>query len=203
MAHLWQAFAVDASLVENKGLPNDDVTDPNFQTRVLNFISGEGTQEPTDVGPSVDWTLFNKANDNTMLVIHAPSVWTWDSSMGQDKRYAQYANKMAAVASLVEQKIPGAQTILHLYKQLNYRGFRGADGEIDYEGPDAARVDNSALGFNIFQFDGFRWRLFAEYDIWNATGPIDVAPYIVLRRTHGEILQVVLRHFVFLKSKHS
>jgi hypothetical protein len=144
---------VDPDIIapESSGWPSDVADDKSFQLRVLNFISGEGEQEPTNVGPSVDWSLFNKTQDNTWLMIHTPSVLNWNRAQGHDKQYAMYGNKMAAIANLVKKKIPGVQTQLHLYRPLNYWTEINLDGTTSLMGPDAARVDVSALGYNVFQ----------------------------------------------------
>jgi len=83
---------VDKEAQRHITITDEDKGDQTFQTRVLNFISGYGDQEPSNVGPSVDWNWFNKANDNSWLIIHTPAVWNWDAAKGHEAHDKQYGN---------------------------------------------------------------------------------------------------------------
>lgn len=140
-------LAVDAS----KGKINDNPSTGTFQKRVLNFLSNTGEQDESNVGPSPDWSLFNKAGDNTQLIIHTPGNTKYTGAEPMTDDYMQYPKKVKAMSDIVLANIPGAQSLVHLYKPLDYTFIVDADSRGHCTGPDAERVDTTARGFCILQ----------------------------------------------------
>ncbi|KAL1968427.1 hypothetical protein VTN77DRAFT_1956 [Rasamsonia byssochlamydoides] len=109
MAHYWEVYALMAS---------DDVTPgseslTNFQEKVLNAITGQGTQDANTLGPAIDWNLFNQPGDNTRVIIMTPYA---DTKEGPIK----YENKINLIINLLQTNIPGAQVRIRGYARLNY-----------------------------------------------------------------------------------
>jgi hypothetical protein len=148
-AHFWQGYAVDPS----KGTFNDNPTTQTFQDRVIRFMNGEPPKGKADSdGPPIDWSMFNEEGDNTWLIIHTPGKPGWTRDHPQDASFAQYQAKVAAIGTLVEGKIPGVRSNVHLYQPYDYTSTIDlATDEFVYSGPDAARVDTAARGHAVFQ----------------------------------------------------
>ncbi|KAK4153471.1 hypothetical protein C8A00DRAFT_33761 [Chaetomidium leptoderma] len=158
MAHYWEVYALGASDDVSPAVP----TYKDFQIKVLNAITGGGEQDPITVGGGVTWEWYNQPGDQTRLILMTPARPGWTPTQGIDMSALMYPNKVAAIASLVRQHIPGVQVRFVPYRRLNYRWNGGYP-----TGQDAAIINKSARGMAFFQydgtFDGAYWRLMYEY----------------------------------------
>ncbi|KFY19636.1 hypothetical protein V491_04318 [Pseudogymnoascus sp. VKM F-3775] len=140
--------------------PGEDLT--HWQVKVLNSITGQGTQDSKRLGPAINWELFNQDQDNTEVYIFAPGEPdpTKPPAVpgGPETLVGTYPNKIGLLSSLLIKKLPGARLEVQWYRRLLYTY---KDGK--YTGPDAKNVDKSHRGITLFQYDGIReWRLFLE-----------------------------------------
>lgn len=120
----------------------------DFQARVLNAIGGGTPQDPRTKGKPVTWSLFNQPEDNTRLLIMTPAIATWRGRVkdGEKEQVWMYKNKIADIKALVTKNVPGVAVRVRPYKRLDYQYNNG-----NPQGPDAARVGQSARGFAFFQ----------------------------------------------------
>lgn len=142
---------MDFSNAEEEEAYNDDPNDADFIKKVINFMTGEGDQDPTNEGPSIDWSLFNQEGDNTQFIVFTPGKETWNASKRQNARSAMYYKKAMAMGAAVKSKVAGARTQVHLYDPMDYSYTIDSAGEEEYDGRDAALVDKTARGMNYFQ----------------------------------------------------
>jgi hypothetical protein len=182
--HYWEVYALNG---------DDDLTagstgKTKFETRVLNAISGSGTQDSLTTGDGVTWSNYNDKDDNARLFITTPAVDTWRGSAldGNGPKTWKYQNKVKSMITLVQDNIAGVAVQVVPYKRLNYNTNGG-----NPTGPDASIVRKNARGMAYFskylylinmkvlinpnhldigRYDGTTsgkyWRLFYEYNIF-------------------------------------
>lgn len=150
-AHFWQGYAMDSLNGDDDEAYNDDPNDADFTKKVINFMMGEGEQDATNEGPSIDWSLFNQEGDNTQFIVFTPGKESWNGSKRQNARSAMYYKKAMAMGAAVKSKVAGARTQVHLYDPMEYSYTIGSNGEEEYQGRDSALVDKTARGMNYFQ----------------------------------------------------
>ncbi|KAK3945228.1 hypothetical protein QBC46DRAFT_433392 [Diplogelasinospora grovesii] len=117
MAHYWEVYALGNSDDVSQSAP----TYNDFQTKVLNAISGTGTQDPITVGSGVTWNLYNEDGDQTRLIFMTPAKPGWTPAQGADLSHIMYPNKVTAMTNLIKQHIPGVQVRIVPYRRLIYR----------------------------------------------------------------------------------
>ena len=122
----------------------------NFAGEVTNLIDqSRGTT--AGVGPSLDVSLFNGANDNTQAFIMTPRKW--NGNEGQ----LQFTNKINSIVTQVQGLLPNvAQIPITDYVRLNME-----------DPAEEAELYSNARGAAFFQYDPNNrnqqgWRLFYE-----------------------------------------
>ncbi|KAM0454300.1 hypothetical protein ACHAPV_008379 [Trichoderma viride] len=135
MAHYWETYTT--GLNDNIAAGSADLA--NWQTKVLNSITGTGTQDPNAQADALNWNLFNQPGDNTRVMIMSPN--------NEISTSLKYKNKVGLIQSLLQDNIPGVNIVQpKAYTRLNYRVANGV-----YVGPDASKVDESERGIALFQ----------------------------------------------------
>lgn len=152
MCYVRDLNCVELVVDPDDGKINDDITQEEFQTRVINFLKSTGEQDKSNVGSAPDWTLFNKDGDNTQLIIHTPGNPKYTGAQPMTNEFTEYPNKVKAISDIVVANVPGAQSLVHLYDPLDYTYLIDPETNDGYNtGPDAERVNKNARGFCVFQ----------------------------------------------------
>ncbi|KAI9154907.1 hypothetical protein HJFPF1_07467 [Paramyrothecium foliicola] len=171
MAHYWEVYALnrdDDLSAGSSGLSN-------FQAKIANPITGQGTKDPITEGPSVNFNWYNRDTDNTRIFIMSPYQ---DDFKPPNARYTtqmkdlKYPNKVQAIIDLLteENRIPGAAVVVQGYQRLNWSWDREKEIAV---GPDAALVDKTERGIACFQYDGDKhYRLFLEHMMYRDSDEI-------------------------------
>ncbi|KAK3294268.1 uncharacterized protein B0H64DRAFT_375071 [Chaetomium fimeti] len=171
IGHYWEVSAMGGK-VDDFDPVTFLPTDPrgiNFQKRVLNAIVG-GERDPETAGDPFNPWLYNRATDQTRVIITSPSVWDWRGPTvdGIGPETWLYRNRIDQIIDAILGKFVAnkPKVVVLPYKRLLWSMDRNGEPV----GQDAHLVDKTARGSAFFQYSGeykgSYWRLFYEYTIY-------------------------------------
>lgn len=152
MGHYWEVAAMGGKFgdFDPVSFSPMDPRGANFQKRVLNAIVG-GDRDPETRGNPFNPRLYNRATDQTRVIITSPSVWEWQGPIvdGIGPETWLYRNRINQIIDAILGKFVAnkPKVVVLPYKRLLW----SMDRDGNPVGQDAHLVDKTARGSAFFQ----------------------------------------------------